>query len=159
MSEKQAKAYHRLWRSELITAFICGYFFVLISQGHGVNLDFRLGVPGALLIFILLQGALYWFIREQESKKQKQYSRKVFKGFKEANKGLFILYPVFQGVLLYVSTAQFLTLMNAVGVLVYFFAIAEYVNYYYFSLNYRQFKKPSDLALELKEGEINENHH
>ena len=61
------------------------------------------------------------------------------------------LYPLFLLVLLFADRGALFVPFNLFGLILLFFSIAEYVNYYYFSMNIWNFKtrSPSDLSVEL----------
>ena len=61
------------------------------------------------------------------------------------------LYPLFLLVLLFADRGALFVPFNLFGLILLFFSIAEYINYYYFNMNIWNFKTraPSDLSVEL----------
>ena len=154
MDNKDAKQCHRLFLSELATMVVCGYLVYLLSTTLEGGLDIRLILPGAVLILTLLQGCGYWLYRDQAAS-GKSVNRttvlRIFYLLKRITPIVIGLYPLFLLVLLFADRGALFVPFNLFGLILLFFSIAEYVNYYYFSMNIWNFKtrSPSDLSVEL----------
>ena len=152
MDNKDAKQCHRLFLSELATMVVCGYLVYLLSTTLEGGLDIRLILPGA--VFTLLQGCGYWLYRDQAAS-GKSVNRttvlRIFSLLKRVTPFVIGLYPLFLLVLLFADRGALFVPFNLFGLILLFFSIAEYVNYYYFSMNIWNFKtrSPSDLSVEL----------
>ena len=154
MDNKDAKQCHRLFLSELATMVVCGYLVYLLSTTLEGCLDIRLILPGAVLIFTLLQGCGYWLYRDQAAAGNSFSPTTVLRIFsllKRVTPFVIGLYPLFLLVLLFADRGALFVPFNLFGLILLFFSIAEYVNYYYFSMNIWNFKtrSPSDLSVEL----------
>lgn len=150
MSPKTTKDFQQLYSSELITALICGALIYMMSQS--VGLDLRLLLPGAILIFIILQSAAYWYYRKQVASNPDHHYpwvMAVFSAFKKLNPFLFLAYPGFLLILLIFKRSALFSAATIFGLFLYAFSILEYFNCYYFSFQIRNFKKPTELCLEI----------
>ena len=154
MDNKDAKQCHRLFLSELATMVVCGYLVYLLSTTLEGGLDIRLILPGAVLILTLNQGCGYWLFRDHAATR-KSVNRttvlRIFSLLKRITTFVIGLYHLFLLVLLFVDRGTLFVPFNLFGLILLFFSIAEYVNYYYFSMNIWNFKTraPSDLSVEL----------
>ena len=117
---------------------VCGYLVYLLSTTLEGGLDIRLILPGAVLIFTLLQGCGYWLYRDQAAS-GKSVNRttvlRIFSLLKRVTPFVIGLYPLFLLVLLFADRGALFVPFNLFGLILLFFSIAEYVNYYYFSMN------------------------
>ncbi|MGL6291909.1 hypothetical protein [Eubacterium aggregans] len=150
-SEKQC---HKLFISELVTAFICGYIIYGLAGTLETGLDLRLIIPGAILIFVLLQGTAYWYCRRQEARSvfmDRPLILKIFALLKKATHYVLCLYPLLIIYLLLREPQQLWVPFNVFGTILWAFALIEFTNNYYFSVRLGNLKHrtPSDLALEL----------
>lgn len=152
MSQKNKVDYKQLYSSELITALVCGALIYMMSQSAQVGLDLRVLLPGGILIFIILQSAGYWYYRKTiatASNSNYKWVLPTFSFLKRVNPFLFLTYPLFLIVLLLFKSSELLAPITIFGLILYGFAILEYLNCYYFSLQIRTFKKPTELSLEI----------
>lgn len=150
MSAKTSKDFQQLYSSELITALICGALIYMMSQS--VGLDLRLLLPGGILIFIILQSAGYWYYRKRASSNPDshyQWAIAIFSSLKKLNPFLFLVYPLFLLILLIFKRSTLFSAATIFGLFLFAFAILEYFNCYYFSFQIRNFKKPTELCLEI----------
>ncbi|MEG0377467.1 MAG: hypothetical protein RR614_03205 [Eubacterium sp.] len=154
MDEKNIKQIHKIFISEIATTFICGYIIYLLSTTLASGLDMRLIIPGVILIFVLLQGCVYWFFRDREAN-GKPYNSAIFLkiyGFlKKLTPYIILLYPLFLLYLLLFNRELLFVPFNVFGLILLFFAVIEYINYYYFNVNIGNMRTriPSDLAVQL----------
>ena len=154
MKENSKKELNRLYMSEIITAFVCGSLIYMLSESPGGELDIRLLLPGAILIFIVLESAGYWFYRHQLiDNPEGHYSwvMPLFSHLKKLNRYLFILYPLLYLYLLIIDPGELFVPMNLFGLILYAFSIFENINYFYYTINIGNLKTkaPSELALDL----------
>ncbi|MBK5244887.1 MAG: hypothetical protein JJE18_07670 [Eubacteriaceae bacterium] len=154
MEEKAKKELNQLYMSELITAFVCGALIYVLSESPGGALDIRLILPGAILIFIILESAGYWFYRHQLAENpgvHYAWIMPLFSFLKKLNPYLFFLYPLLCLYLLIFYPGSLLVPMNFFGLILYSFSILENINYFYYSINFRNLKTkiPSELARDL----------
>ncbi|MGV8906372.1 MAG: hypothetical protein ACOH15_07220 [Acetobacterium sp.] len=154
MEEKSQKEFNRLYMSEIVTAMVCGALIYMLSESPGGTLDIRLILPGAILIFIILESAGYWFYRYHlVTNPEGHYSwvMPLFFNLKKLNRYLFILYPLLCLYLLITDPTKLLVPMNLFGLILYAFSILENINYFYYNINFRNIKtrNPSELALDL----------
>jgi len=154
MKEKSKKELNQLYMSELITAFVCGSLIYVLSESPGGALDIRLILPGAILIFIILESAGYWFYRYQLTENpgvHYAWVMPLFSFLKKLNPFLFILYPLLCLYLLIFDPGSLLVPMNFFGLILYAFSILENINYFYYNINIRNLKtkNPSELAIDL----------
>lgn len=154
MEQKSKKELNQLYMSELVTAFVCGSLIYMLSESPGGALDIRLILPGAILIFIILESAGYWFYRHQlvlNPGSHYSWVMPVFSLLKKLNRYLFILYPMLCVYFLVFDPARFFVPMNFFGLILYAFSILENTNYFYYNINLRNLKtkNPSELALDL----------
>jgi|LGOV01.1.fsa_nt_gb hypothetical protein len=154
MKKNSIKEIHKLYISEIVTAFVCGSIIYMLSESTGNELDARLLLPGSILIFIILESAGYWYYRYQ----QLQYPEKHFSWviplysfFKKATPFLFILYPMYCLYLFVTHPETLLIPMTIFGLILYFFSIGEYINYFIYPLNLNNFKTKniSELSYEI----------
>lgn len=154
MDNKDAKQCHRLFISELATMVVCGYLVYLLSTTLEGGADLRLILPGAILIFTLLQGCGYWLYRDRQAAGKPVNQPAVLRGFtllKKLTPVVIALYPLYLIVLLFTNRGALFVPFNLFGLILLFFSTAEYINYYYFDMNIWNFKarRPSDLSSEL----------
>ncbi|WP_195269786.1 hypothetical protein [Eubacterium sp. 1001713B170207_170306_E7] len=154
MDNKDAKQCHRLFLSELATMVVCGYLVYLLSTTLEGGLDIRLMLPGGILIFTLLQGCGYWLYRDRAASGNpvnRAAVLRIFSLLKRVTPFVIGLYPLLLFVLLFADRSALFVPFNLFGLILLFFSIAEYVNYYHFSMNIWNFKArtPSDLSEEL----------
>lgn len=140
--------------SELVTAMICGILMYALADSMNQPLDLRILLPGAILIFIVLQSAGYWYYRHYQvdhATDAAEWVLPLFSKIKKLNRFLFVLYPLFCLFLLVANQADFFATINIFGVILYLFSIIEYINYYYFSVQLSNLRKriPSELSREL----------
>ena len=150
MLKKNKKDFQQLYTSELITALVCGALIYMMSDS--VGLDLRLLLPGGILIFIILQSASYWYYRKQIlSNPDGHYGwvLPTFSFLKNLNPFLFLVYPLFLITLYIITRDALFTAVTIFGFILYVFSILEYFNCYYFSFQIRNFKKPTELNLEI----------
>ena len=159
MDNKDAKQCHRLFLSELATMVVCGYLVYLLSTTLEGGLDIRLILPGAVLIFTLFQGCGYWLYRDQAAS-GKSVNRttvlRIFSLLKRVTPVVIGLYPLFLLVLLFADRGALFVPFNLFGLILLFFSIAEYVNYYYFSMIIWNFKSRSRSALSIELAAFNQ---
>lgn len=156
MENKDAKQCHKLFISELVTLIICGYLVYLLSSTLESGLDIRLILPGAILVFTLLQGCGYWLYRERAAAGKSVNRELILKAFmllKKITPFIIGIYPLFLVVMLIMKPGAILMPFNLFGLILLFFSVIEYINYYYFDVNIWNFKRrnPSELAAELSE--------
>lgn len=156
MENKDPKQCHKIFISELITMVICGYLVYLLSSTLESGLDIRLILPGAILIFTLLQGCGYWLYRDRAASNKPVDRTLIMKGFvllKKITPFVIGIYPLFLIVMLIMKPGAILMPFNLFGLILLFFSIIEYINYYHFDVNIWNFKtrNPSDLAKDLAE--------
>ncbi|MEG0377178.1 MAG: hypothetical protein RR614_01730 [Eubacterium sp.] len=156
MENKDAKQCHKIFISELITMIICGYLVYLLSSTLETGLDIRLILPGAILIFTLLQGCGYWLYRDRSASGKSVDRELIMKAFvllKKITPFVIAVYPLFLVVMLIMKPGAILMPFNLFGLILLFFSVIEYINYYHFDVNIWNFKarNPSDLARELAE--------
>jgi len=112
---------------ELVAACSFIYLYRVSNLGTASLISF------SLLIFILLQGSVYWIYRYQIVKRRKSVSNGVIKLLSIARKLNMVL---ILGVV--ISILKLMTgykdLLVAIGVLL--FTIIEYINYYWYRLSY-----------------------
>jgi hypothetical protein len=85
------------------------------------------------LLFILLQGSLYWFYRYILIIKRKTVSYKAIKTlsiFRKLNIALAIVIPI----IIIKSRVNYNDLL--IAIVLYFFSIIEFINYYWYRLSY-----------------------
>lgn len=154
MEEKSKKELNRLYMSEIITAIVCGSLIYVLSESPGGELDIRLLLPGAILIFIILESAGYWFYRHHLIENpgiHYSWVMPLFSHLKKLNRYLFISYPLLCLYLLVIDPGKLFVPMNIFGLILYAFSIIENLNYFYYNINLRNLKTktPSELAVEL----------
>lgn len=150
MSAKNKNDFNQLYTSELITALICGT--LIYMMGESVGLDLRLLLPGGILIFIILQSAGYWYYRKRLATNPDanyKWVLPIFLFFKKFNPFLFLAYPLFLVILLGFKRDALVSAATIFGVMLYAFSILEYFNCYHFSIQIRNFKKPTELNRDL----------
>ncbi len=154
MKKRNAKECQKLFISELVTTGICAYIIYALSGTLETGLDIRLLIPGAILIFVLLQGVAYWHYRKEDAAGEwvdRTQTMAIFKGLRTITPVILAIYPLFLLYLLLFNAADLWVPFNLFGVILCLFAGIEYINDYYFSVRIGNFKKriPSDLAMEL----------
>jgi len=154
MEEKSKQEFNRLYMSEIVTAIVCGSLIYILSESPGGALDIRLILPGAILIFIILESAGYWFYRYNlitNANGHYSWVMPFFSHLKRINLYLFTLYPLLCLYLLIFEPDKLFIQMNLFGLILYAFSILENINYFYFSINIGniKIKIPSELALAL----------
>ena len=118
MTEKSKKELYRLYMSELVTAMICGLLMYALTDSTDQPLDLRLLLPGAILIFIVLQSAGYWYYRHYQidhAGASFAWIMPLYSILKKLNRFLFVLYPLFCLYLLVTNPSGFFVTMNIFG--------------------------------------------
>ncbi|MEF9919385.1 MAG: hypothetical protein RR790_09010, partial [Eubacterium sp.] len=103
MEKRDAKQIHRIFISEVATTLICIYIIYLLSKTLESGLDIRLIIPGIILIFVLLQGCVYWYLRDRKIKGlpfNTTVFLKTYRILKKITPYVISVYPLFLVVLL-----------------------------------------------------------
>jgi len=112
---------------ELVAACSFIYLYKVSNLGTASLISF------SLLVFILLQGSLYWIYRYQIVKSRKSVSTGVIKLLSIARKlNMVLILGVVMSILKLMTGYK--DLLVAIGVLL--FTIIEYINYYWYRLSY-----------------------
>lgn len=156
MEPRTPKEYRRLLMSELITALVCTYLTYMIATEGRVGWDLRLLAAGVILVAILLQGAFYWYYRERSvTGRAFSYPKTmgVYLVLEKLDRVLLVLYPLLTVLLIVSGYGQLVQPATAFGLILWAFALFEYLNYFHFTMHYSNFRarKPSPLAAELAE--------
>lgn len=133
---KVKKRLYRLWTGELAASFV--FIFLLFSLKQKLHLDILIVYPFSILIFILLQGSYYWFYcLRRINKKQVNPTRfiGVYKVLRLFDLFLISLFP-FISVYSWLGGSQLTWVKISLALAIYFFAVGEYINYYYIRLSY-----------------------
>jgi ABC-type uncharacterized transport system permease subunit len=156
MEKKTENQCHKLFLSELVTAIVCGYILYSLLDSTGAGADIRLILPGALLIFVLLQGAGYWYYRRQAVRgdimdKERARILDIFAALKRLTPYVLCLFPLMILYFLVFDRASLPNMYNLFGLILWICSGIEFVNNYYFSVRFGNFKtkSASDLAMEL----------
>lgn len=112
---------------ELAATLVFIYVYSLTNLGRASQVTFF------YLVFILLQGSIYWFYRYRLITIKKEPSFKVVR-FLRFLKNFNILILAFAVILVPFLKNSILDLIIAIGLLV--FGIVEYINYYWYRLSY-----------------------
>ena len=142
--------------SELVTTLVVGFLIYEILDLNQNYTDLNLIIPGALLLFILLQGAGYWYYRMQiagERNFDREKAVKTFAILEKADIILFAVYPVWLAVALLAFPDAVYHDTILFGVLTEIVAAVEYFSCYRQSLNWTNWKekKPSNIRIMLDE--------
>ncbi len=121
------------------------FILALISFNNYTPLDIDeiILYPFSVLIFILLQGSYYWFYRFKMitgRRINKNRFINIYRALKIIDLILLVLYPA---VIIYkfaYDNFAFTTGSIFMGIFIYIFGIAEYINYYYIRLSYGKVK-------------------
>lgn len=105
-----------------------------------------------LLELLLIQGAVYWYIKLQRLKKEKISTTPVhvvkrYKGMKNINLSLFCIPPIMLLVDYFIWKSSLPMSGIAIALFIYGFALLEYINYFYVQLSY---DNKSDIQFLLK---------
>jgi len=112
---------------ELVAACSFIYLYKVSNLGTASLISF------SLLVFILLQGSVYWIYRYQIVKSRKSVSTGVIKLLSIARKlNMVLILGVVMSILKLMTGYK--DLLVAIGVLL--FTIIEYINYYWYRLSY-----------------------
>lgn len=154
MEPRTPKELRRLLMSELITALVCAYLTYMIATEGKVGWDLRLLAAGVILVAILLQGACYWYYRERSvTGRAISYPgiMRVYLVFEKLDLVLLVLYPILVIILLVSGQGKLVQPATFFGLILWAFALFEYLNYFHFTMHYSNFRarKPSPLAAEL----------
>ncbi len=135
--------YRRLIISEVVTMIVCGMIIYELMKLHGSMWDMRLLLPGAILLIMLAQGAVWWWYKMllcgSERFREDAFMR-FFRFFNQADPYIIAIYPVYILIVLLTNRAAFFSPLNIFGCLLDVFAAVEYINYYKMSLNYTNWK-------------------
>jgi len=151
MKKELKKRLVYLFTGELsaIIVFIYLYFFYSVNPNNSYSLMYVFFI----LIFILLQGSFYWFIKWRNIKSKRTISSYLYKFLnvlKKINITLLCIAPI---ILLFdifvLERVSFLSFL--LSMFIYAFAIIEYINYYHIQLtNYKNGRgKKSSIAKEI----------
>ncbi|TMW72797.1 hypothetical protein [Alteribacter natronophilus] len=151
--EKLKKRLFYLFTGELASACVFTLVYIYFVQAFGTYGSTGLLFSLFILVFILIQGGLYWYVKWQVAKGKKQVPgpqfRRILAAARKVNQILLIAGAV-------LIVAEFIWLDKTVPIAlavtgVYGFAVIEYINYYHVQLtNYRGGRwKRSSIAREL----------
>ncbi len=153
MQERTKAECRRILTGEVVTAGVCVYLIYLVLQNAGNYLDLRVLVPGVMLILTLAAECGYWLYRYKLADGANFRRGPVLAFFAKLKRFmpvLYAFYPLFLIVMLILDAPSILTVLTVFCVVVWAFAIIEYINLFKWTVNFRSFHKPSELAQELK---------
>lgn len=110
-------------------AALCTFVFLYRS----LNLGMASYLAFSYLVFILLQGSIYWFVRYLLLLRKNRFNHKtiIFLAFLR-RLNIILLVPL--SVLMFLLKSS--TIDFVIAIVVYLFGIIEYVNYYWYRLSY-----------------------
>ena len=110
----------------------CMFIYVYISSGL-ITIGISNFIAFLYLIFILLQGSMYWFYKYRLIANRKHYSLKSIKFFSVLRQ-LNIIIVIVIIITIPIIMNNFKDLLIAIALLI--FGIIEYINYYWYRLSY-----------------------
>ena len=128
---EQAKRLLHLGTGELAAGLVLAFLFSTLGNRWSLGLASACGL--VFLVFLLMQGGMYWLIRYKDLKRKKSPGKKtvqVFAGLRNIN--LLLAATVWIGIIGFFENSADLIF----GILLYLFAVIEYINYYEFRLSY-----------------------
>lgn len=132
-----------LCTGEIVASFMFILALISFNNYTPLNIDEIILYPFSVLIFILLQGSYYWFYRFKMitgRRINKNRFINIYRALKIIDLILLVLYPA---VIIYkfaYDNFAFTTGSIFMGIFIYIFGIAEYINYYYIRLSYGKVK-------------------
>ncbi|MFD1412329.1 general stress protein [Oceanobacillus jeddahense] len=128
-------------------------FSFIYFNNFSLNQSYSLNYALFTLNFMLLQGSFYWFIKWRRLKSKRTVLPNLYKSLtilKKVNFTLICIMPLI--VIIDIFIMKRMSFIFLVAVLVYIFAIIEYINYFHIQLtNYKIGKgKKSSIAKEIK---------
>jgi len=131
-------------------AALCTFIFVYRS----LNIGMASFIAFTYLIFILLQGSIYWFYRYILIIKKESFGPKAIKFFRFLRKLNMILLVALSMIIPIIKSSN-KDLIIAIGL--FLFGIIEYINYYWYRLSYGKsgFNIKTLLNTGLKKSSIN----
>ena len=125
---------------------------ISIKVNTNLNIDMIILFPFTVLLFILFQGSYYWYycLRKVTGKAvNKSWFKILYRTLRFLDIILILLYPLIMIFMFGWYGEGFKANAIFLGIFLYFFGIAEYINYFYVRLSYGKFKDIVDL-LKLK---------
>lgn len=121
------------------TAIFVFVFIYTFGISLGLHIDLIMIYPFCCLIFLLLQGSFYWFYcikRINGTVRYRDNYTSLYKFFMTFDIIIFLIYPIIFIYLMFHRTTLLFRVETFLGIFIYLFAIAEYVNYFYIRLSY-----------------------
>ena len=153
---KSPKFYHRLFVSESVSILLCIYIYYMYCVPLGYGYSPLVLIPGSVLVFTLLQSAVFWFFCKSNANNGTSQHNPVvltiYYHLKKIMPFLFALFPLYFLWCLVFNQNEYFFNLSLSGWVIWFLSIHTYWSLYYFPLQFGNFKSktPSDLALELK---------